>query len=253
GASWFVYLDMPGIYDSEGEDVLQPAEDWCSACGLARCAYPSLSTLQVKEKFKGDPGFKTEFNHIRRSLATAVACKLKQQQITVSDELVLEVSTRMAFTLYNVFTTKFTAPDTMKVKVVKLRGPEGAHIEGALVRFEGLPDDMPHMAVEAKSRSSVSLATFVLQPDQLARRGQADERREKQREKHAQSLPFELKVASFANTDTYDSMIKRFAEGEDPENHSAAQSAAQQQNLSVAGGVGLRRVGGADSDEEQLE
>ena len=245
-----MYLDFPGVY-TDGKDVMQPLEDWCSSCGLSREAYPKLSKAELLERLK-DPEFKTEFLHIARRLEATVARRVKQQQVSKDEALICEVAAKLAFVLLGEFTIRFTVPDTMKIKTATLKGPEGNDLEGVFMRLESMPDDVPYLIVTVKSQTAIKLTTFALQPQQLVRKEQAQERHDKENTKHWQALPKELRMVEWKGVESFEAKDKKFAKQQKPLAEQAVVKAAQEGSIN-RGGVGCRRVGGASSDEEEEE
>ena len=101
-------------------------------CGLASEAYPALTQEKIFDNYSTKPQWRTTFRQIAKSLETSVKRMIKQQAVMSSTTCSIEIYSKLALILTNIFVASFTTPEKMGVKVETLPGPNGQDVSGIL-------------------------------------------------------------------------------------------------------------------------
>jgi hypothetical protein len=142
-SKWNCLIEVPGEYSVLGMILRYPSETLCLGCGLALDAHPLMSVEEVQEKYASSAVFRKGFDAMSKALSNSAERVLKQQSVTTSRGIDMEVYIKCAFVAESVFVTRFTSAAKMGATVVKLTSPEGGpRMPGVLMSLDAIPQDL---------------------------------------------------------------------------------------------------------------
>ncbi len=142
---WYVYIEVPGEYGADGVMLRYPSETLCLGCGLAVDAHPLETPEAVEERFRRDPNFRKGFGAMSRALSSSVLRLFKDQTVSTTKGIGIEVSVKVAFVTKAIYEARFTSVAKMKAATVDLHLPEGGkRTTGVLIPINDVPEDWGH-------------------------------------------------------------------------------------------------------------
>ena len=127
---WFAVIK---ITNKKGIEVVVPDGDVCWDCGCAAEAYPLMTRVQLAEHVRSHPKRMQEFLLVVERLRNLIHYVVVPESVTTSERINLEIYIEIAFVLLSDFTIRWSTPEALGMKTVKVLSLEGGTMTGVLL------------------------------------------------------------------------------------------------------------------------